>query len=249
MPSHIVRNRSYMNCSQPARLMHLVAWLYANRERTDGKLSKADFGFVAAECQLSELEAKSAAQELVTAGLWHPGYELVDFLKWNLNRREIENRAADNLARQHTHRAKKVSPDPFQETETQNTQNTQVRNPLRNALRTTNGDVGKPTDVLVTVWCQQTGKAASSRDLAELKNWEKEFGFRVPVCDMVTTISEVWQQAVASGVTPGHPQYFRQAIRELYERTPHNRSGNGATPAEPYVERVAIGEPPPWPKS
>ncbi len=106
-------------------------------------------------------------------------------------------------------------------------------------------NVGKPTDELVTAWCQQSGRHASTRDLAELKNWEEEFGYRVSVPDMITTLGEVWSRAVASGVTPEHPQYFRREIRERFEQTPHTRSGNGATtPARPYVVPRGIGEPP-----
>jgi hypothetical protein len=136
VPSHIARDRGYMGCSLAARHMHLMAWLYCNRERTDGNLSKADFRNVAAESQLSESEAEEAARELVSAALWRPGYELADFLRWNLSAQEIEKRAAENAERVKAFRAaQKVSPHPFQKTEIQNTQNTQVRTRVRNGLQ------------------------------------------------------------------------------------------------------------------
>ena len=136
VPSQIARDRNYMACSLAARHMHLIAWLYSNREHTDGRLSTGDFRNIAAESQLSEGGAMVAAGELVDAGLWTREFELVDFLKWNHTAEEIKSRAAENLARVQAFRAspKKVSPDPSQENRSNRSTEAQVRKPLRNAL-------------------------------------------------------------------------------------------------------------------
>jgi hypothetical protein len=147
VPSHIARDRSYMKCSLQARHLHLMAWLYSNRERVDGKLGRADFRSVAAESQLSELEAIDAAAELVAAGLWRPGdeprFELVGFLDWNLCAEAIGERAAAARARmQKVRAAQKGSPNNPSKTEVQNTQNTQERSPERSIERVPNGTNG-----------------------------------------------------------------------------------------------------------
>jgi hypothetical protein len=149
VPSHIARDRHYMSCSLPARHMHLIAWLYANRERVDGRLHMPDFRTVAAEAQLSEVEATSAAAELVTAGLWQgrlpgSGYELTGFLKWNLCASEIESRAEQSRQRAQRWRGdQKVSPAPLSKTEhTEHTEHTgtyAVRTPYEEVAKATNG--------------------------------------------------------------------------------------------------------------
>lgn len=163
VPSHLARDRAFMRLSLQARYLHVIAWLYANRERTDGVLGAADFRNVSAEAQLSELEASAAVAELVDAGLWRSGYELVDFLKWNLDAEEIKSRAAENRTRVDAYRKrtskpyvnpmherarqllekatapdlKRVSPDPFPESEHREDtelKNTQVSTRVPNAL-------------------------------------------------------------------------------------------------------------------
>jgi hypothetical protein len=126
-----------------------MSWLLCNRERTDGRLHMPDFRMAVAEAQLSEVEATSAAVELVEAGLWlgrlpGPGYELANFLKWNLDAAEINARAAENLQRVHAFRAaKKGSPDPSKETEkTEHTEHTGTYS-VRNALQVNGGPKGE----------------------------------------------------------------------------------------------------------
>jgi hypothetical protein len=124
LPSLLARNRGYVTCSLAARLMYVTAWLFSNRERTDGKLHAVDFRTVAAESQLSEREAQDAAGELVQAKLWNgrlpgPGYELVGFLAWNYSAQEIEHKAELARVRMQTGRdSKKGSPNnPSKETD------------------------------------------------------------------------------------------------------------------------------------
>jgi hypothetical protein len=259
VPNYVLTERRLRPCSTIARHLYVLGWIYANQARTDGEIRATDLRSVAASMDVGEATVQGAAEELVHAGLWEPGYRVIDFSLWNLSAEEITRRAKQTRHRVQRHRDKKVPPDPFKEktasednrSQQKATGTERVTTALDNALHTpVDGVEATQTDELVTAWCQQTGRPASSRDLAELRSWEEEFGFRVPVGDIVTTLSEVWARAVASGVTPEHPQYFRRAIRELCERTPHSRSANGVTtPTKPYVEAVGIGEPPPWPKS
>ena len=147
VPSQIARDRNYMGCSLAARHMHLIAWLYSNREHTDGKLSTADFRNVAAESQLAEGGAMVAAAELVDAGLWTRDLELVDFLKWNHTAEEIKSRAAENLASVQAFRrdGKKGSPDPSKESRSDRSTEAQVRAPVRNALHDPDETEGQKT--------------------------------------------------------------------------------------------------------
>ena len=149
LPSQVARGKYYMRCSLQARHLYLIAWLYANRERTDGTLHMPDFRNVAAETQLSEREAEDVAGELVQANLWTgrlpgPGYELVDFLAWNYSAQEIDHKAELARERMRKHDGKKGFSDSSKETATQATQATQEENALGNALPS-NGDVANAT--------------------------------------------------------------------------------------------------------
>lgn len=150
LPSQVARGKHYMRCSLQARHLYLIAWLYANRERTDGTLHMPDFRNVAAETQLSEREAEDAAGELVQANLWTgrlpgPGYKLRDFLAWNYSAQEIDHKAELARERMRKHDGKRFPPNPLPEQVTQATQATQEENALGNALPS-NGDVPKGTN-------------------------------------------------------------------------------------------------------
>ena len=80
-------HRKVLDVSPSARWLYVAALCYCNQNLTDGVLSVA-----AAESVGMIRQPRSAIAELVKAGLWqrHPdGYEVHDYLKYQLSRQQI----------------------------------------------------------------------------------------------------------------------------------------------------------------
>lgn len=114
VPNYVLTERRLRPCSTAARYLFTVGWIYCNQARTDGQITLDDLRSLAASMKITEAEATGAAHELTLAGLWAPGYRVIDFTVWNLIKGEIEARAAAARDRMRTLRKGFPAPLPNQ---------------------------------------------------------------------------------------------------------------------------------------
>jgi hypothetical protein len=118
VPNYVLTERRLRPCSSTARHLFAVGWIYSNQQRTDGEIGATDLRSLAASMDISEARAQDAAEELVRAGLWAPGYRVIDFTVWNLDAEEISRRAEQSRQRAQRWRDdQKVSPAPLPKAE------------------------------------------------------------------------------------------------------------------------------------
>ena len=89
-----------LELSDAAYRLHHAATTICNRLLSDGRLSRARLALVAVP---PRTKRRATVRELVEAGLWHEdrdGWDLLDFLDWQLSREEIEASRAYDAARQ-----------------------------------------------------------------------------------------------------------------------------------------------------
>jgi len=99
--------------------------------------------------------------------------------------------------------------------------------------------------LLAETWKDVSGKPVGVSETSHIGWWLTTYD-RLAASQIADTMRRI---ATRPGQEPiGRISYFDSILREQNDASRPSRT-DGATPAEPYVERVAIGEPPPWPKS
>jgi hypothetical protein len=229
--SRITEDRGFMGCSLPARYLYLIAWLYGNRQRCDGRLTQADIRRVGAESQLNESETAAATAELMAANLWASvdgDYMLLRFLEWNRSATEVGRLAAANRSRVSKSRQKKTEGQINRSTEAQ------VRTPLRNALHEPESDMPRQESeiAVVEVWESIVGRKATLSEITYTAWWIDQYN-RLSPNDIIQVLKRIHGREMDKG-TPDHPiEYYTGPIRDLNDAVKLQRGEQSRGEGEP----------------
>ncbi len=233
----------------------------SDMRETDGFLTKRYIDGLAVTHGMRPATKRKALIELTGVGLLREedgGFRDTHFGEWCRSHQEREDlRGHWNAAKKKPAKDSAVdsSPDSIMESSQDSTRtasalasaSVSIAAAASNGLPADFGEVLMPTqDAMATIaraWQDVTGKDPTHSDVGFFAHWLDQY--RLTDSQVIQEMRRVTARQGDKGEPVKTAKYLDQVMRELSERTPHNRSGNGAAPAKPYVERVAIGEPPP----
>jgi hypothetical protein len=229
----------------------------SDMRESDGFLTKRQLDALAVEHGMSKTLKRKALNELISVALVHEidgGFKDSHFDQWCRTSAERKDlREKWNAAKREPKSGSAVESPTESTQDSTRTASASASTSVSIAAAASNGlpadfeEVVMPTqDAMATIaraWQDVTGKDPTHSDVGFFAHWLDQY--RLTDSQVIQEMGRVTARQGDKGEPVKTAKYLDQVMRELSERTPHNRSGNGATtPASPYVVPRGIVEPP-----
>ena len=107
---HWPQHPKALAAGKDGRALILGAWCWTASNQTDGVIPREAVGGIAGFADVGDIQA--TVDRLVAVGLWKPqleGFEVHDWLTYNVSRADYERRRAAEIARLADYRAKRAA--------------------------------------------------------------------------------------------------------------------------------------------